>query len=570
MVKKIKYLLLLSFILLLGFGTQSQARITTNDPSTSSGGTVTITVNSQEKVASGAIKVTSNGGLTFVSASGGQSNGTLVAFAGTDNKTSGIAKYTFKVPTVTKTQTFKVAFASQDMANADGDSVASSTATATVTVKAKSTSTSEGDKTTSTTTEKLTFTSKNQTVYANSEVNVRSSYNTSSSKLGTLQKGDSVKRTGIATKSVNGILWSKVSYNGKTGYISSSFLTTTKPANTKTDEEEKDDTKKDEKSTNVNLKSLAVTPTGLSPVFAATTTEYAMTVGSNIDEIDVKALAEDKSATVKVTGNTNLKIGTNTITIVVTAGDGKTTKTYHITVTKEEKKQLQLSELLVEGLPLEPEFDKNIYEYTLTLDRSDISEINITATPTKESAEVEIVGNTDLTIGENVVTILVKSANGEDITTYQITVTIPEAIEEVGVEDTNKDLYLYIGIGAGALIILIIIMIVKKRHNKEEDNMYYGMYNPNGNDEEVTHDKSERLNDKQETTNIDLNELPKLNNEDLPKSFRKNIEDKNISEAVKKSDTKLEENVKTDRSKKIDEFYNVEDEVKPRRGKHSK
>lgn len=471
--------------------------------------------------------------------------------------------------TAVKPGTAKITITATNVGDTSENEVTGSK-TISVTVKAKSSSTNGDDKTTSATTTKPTFTSKNQTVYANSEVNVRSSYNTSSSKLGTLQKGDSVKRTGIATKSVNGILWSKVSYNGKTGYISSSFLTTTKPANTKTDEEKKDDTKKDEKSTNANLKSLSVTPTGLSPVFANTTTEYAMTVGSNIDEIDVKALAEDKSANVKVTGNTNLKIGTNTITIVVTAGDGRTTKTYRITVTKEEKKQLQLSELLVEGLPLEPEFDKNVYEYTLTLDRSDVSEINITATPTKESAEVEIVGNTDLKPGENVVTILVKSANGEDITTYQITVTIPELTAEVVVEDTNKDLYLYIGIGAGAFIILLIIVIVKKRHNKENDNMYYGMYNPNGNDEEVVPNKSEGLNDKKETSNIDLDELPKLDNEDLPKSLRKDVENKNISENAKTSNTELEKNIKTDRSKKIDEFYNTEDDVKPRRGKHSK
>lgn len=65
MIKKVRYLLLLSLLILLGLCTKSQARITTNDPTVSSGETVTITINSQEKVASGKIDISSNEGLTF-------------------------------------------------------------------------------------------------------------------------------------------------------------------------------------------------------------------------------------------------------------------------------------------------------------------------------------------------------------------------------------------------------------------------------------------------------------------------------------------------------------------------
>jgi len=68
------------------------------------------------------------------------------------------------------------------------------------------------------------FTSVKETVYATSKVNVRSSYSTDSSVLGQLNEGDSVTRTG---KGSNG--WSKITYNGKTGYVKATFLTTTKP-----------------------------------------------------------------------------------------------------------------------------------------------------------------------------------------------------------------------------------------------------------------------------------------------------------------------------------------------------
>lgn len=69
MKRKIKYLILFSFVTLLMLSVQVQARITTSDPTVNSGENVTITINSQEPVASGAINVTSNGGLTFVSVS---------------------------------------------------------------------------------------------------------------------------------------------------------------------------------------------------------------------------------------------------------------------------------------------------------------------------------------------------------------------------------------------------------------------------------------------------------------------------------------------------------------------
>ena len=60
MIKKIEFILILSVLILVGWCTCSQARITTSDPTVSSGETATITINSQEPVANGAINVTSN------------------------------------------------------------------------------------------------------------------------------------------------------------------------------------------------------------------------------------------------------------------------------------------------------------------------------------------------------------------------------------------------------------------------------------------------------------------------------------------------------------------------------
>lgn len=69
------------------------------------------------------------------------------------------------------------------------------------------------------------ITEANETVWATTSVNIRSGSSTSSSILGGLSKNASITRTGVCN---NG--WSRVSYNGKTAYIHSDYLTTTKPS----------------------------------------------------------------------------------------------------------------------------------------------------------------------------------------------------------------------------------------------------------------------------------------------------------------------------------------------------
>lgn len=64
----------------------------------------------------------------------------------------------------------------------------------------------------------------NETVYATANVNVRKEANTTCKTLGLLEKNMSIIRIGIGD---NG--WSKVKYNNKTAYISSKYLTTSKP-----------------------------------------------------------------------------------------------------------------------------------------------------------------------------------------------------------------------------------------------------------------------------------------------------------------------------------------------------
>ena len=498
------------------------------------------------------VTVKANNAAGMYSVTNSNSNVSLVSGSKSEFLENGSTSVKFKAE---KAGSVTITAKSVDMAdldNSDNKVTGSKTFSVTIKEKSSSSSSSSSGSSSSSSEQKPSFTSTNQKVYAKDNINLRSSWSTSSSAIA-VKKGTEMTLTGKSSKTVNGYVWYRVSYNGATKYVSSSLVTTTKPADTKSDEKE-EEIKDSSKATSTNLKSLTVTPTGLSPAFSTGTTEYTMTVGSNVDEINVNAIAEDSNASVKVDGNKNLKIGSNKIAITVTAGED--TKIYNINVTKDSKKQLQLSELLIDGQPLVPEFDSNIYEYTI--EKADTSELNITATPSSESAEVEILGNTDFQVGENIVTILVKSSNGEDVTTYQITVNVAKPASANVDNNDNKRTYLYIGLGVIGVIVVIIIIISIAKHKKVDDgedvNLYNGMYNPRGNDEE---------DEKKYKPSVDTNALPKLDDEDLPKSLRKSDFESKLEE---------KQNKMSERSKKIDDFYNTQDDYskEKRKGKHSK
>ena len=88
-------------------------------------------------------------------------------------------------------------------------------------------------------------------------------------------------------------------------------------------------------SDNANLAVLGYQPEDFTG-FKADITEYNTSVPYNIRSIQVYAKTQDSGATYDVSGNTNLEVGKNVITVKVTAADKVTTKTYTMNVTREE------------------------------------------------------------------------------------------------------------------------------------------------------------------------------------------------------------------------------------------
>lgn len=83
-----------------------------------------------------------------------------------------------------------------------------------------------------------------------------------------------------------------------------------------------------------SLSALSISGGTLSPAFSYKVTNYTAEVPYNVTSVAVSATPSNPSATVvSVTGNEDLSVGANTITIVVKAGNG-VTATYTITVTR--------------------------------------------------------------------------------------------------------------------------------------------------------------------------------------------------------------------------------------------
>ena len=95
---------------------------------------------------------------------------------------------------------------------------------------------------------------------------------------------------------------------------------------------------------NADLINLTLSHGTLSPDFVTGTTAYSASVTNAVSTITATPTVSDASATVAVngavvisgqaSGDINLNVGVNAITVLVTARDGMTTKTYTVTVTR--------------------------------------------------------------------------------------------------------------------------------------------------------------------------------------------------------------------------------------------
>lgn len=555
MKNKIRKILILIAVILTILTINSNASYNASNQTTTAGSDVTISLSSSQNVQNFNASLTDSSSLQYKSCYNSSEAATYnlangkIAYATAGNGTTNLGVYTFKAPEVTQTTTYQVKF-----------DVNSETVVAYVTVNPKTTSQSSNNSSstsktttntnnnnnnnTNLTTQEATFTDTNKTLYSTGDINVRSSYSTSSSSVGSLKKGDVV--TVIGTSS-NG--WSKVKYNGQVAYIKSDLLTATKP------EEE-------EKSTNKALKSLSIEEGTLKPEFDKETTNYKLTVGKDVESLKIDAVAEDEKSKVTISGNEKLETGENTVKVLVTAEDG-TVRTYTIIVTKEDKEKLQLSKLQIAGVTLNETFSPDKYEYTVNLSEdTDLTKLDISLAANDEDAIIEVLGNDNFVVGENIVTIMVKSKDGSENVTYQIVVNKPESVASNNTEtNRNNEIFMYISAGIFVVaLILIIIVIIRSRKKAKQDDEY----------EEEQYEENTTGFDYNGNYTEELYGIKQKNNTEQTMEENNN----NPEQSTEKSDslnTSLDENFyQNDNERRL---YNVEEEVdfsdvdKPRRKK---
>ena len=216
----------------------------------------------------------------------------------------------------------------------------------------------------------------------------------------------------------------------------------------------------EQKSDNNYLRFLEIKNVDIEPEFDRETMEYYVVLDLSVDELEITANAEDRSATVKILGNTQLEEGENTITIIVTAED-LSQRTYKILVTKTDNAELvnaNLKSLYVKGFEIYPTFSSKIYKYNLTINEK-IYSLEILAEAENENATIEIKGNNQLKEGNNTITITVTAEDGITKREYSINTFISSLTVEV--KEENK-LPALIAMGIGVLIALILLIHIIK------------------------------------------------------------------------------------------------------------
>ena len=190
-------------------------------------------------------------------------------------------------------------------------------------------------------------------------------------------------------------------------------------------------------------------------VFDKEKTEYKVTVAYNIEKMEVTTKTEDGKAKFEITGNEELKVGENTITIKVTAEDGSE-REYKIEVIRKEQNANLSSNSKLKSLTIKDyniNFSSSVYDYTIKIGNED--RLNITYTTADSKSDVTVTGNENLENGS----IIKVTVVAEDGTT---------TIYKINVEKYNTKNVVIISVMAFLLVALVVlsVILVKSRKNK--------------------------------------------------------------------------------------------------------
>ena len=229
------------------------------------------------------------------------------------------------------------------------------------------------------------------------------------------------------------------------------------------------------KSSNNLLSSLLVGDGTLKPDFDPNTVDYAVTVGNDVNTLDLKAIAQDNKANVSISGNENLTVGKNTITITVTAENGAQ-RVYTVNVTKIDKDgNNKLDDIKISDGELSPKFtpDNTFYDVEV---KSGVDSIDVTPTLQNPNAKVHYVvngvsqesGKVKLNEGNNLVQLQVEDENGLVKSYYLNVYRKPSYFQIFGIKVPKWLMYTLLALFL-LLFLFLLFLLFKKRKNKKEE-----------------------------------------------------------------------------------------------------
>ncbi len=228
------------------------------------------------------------------------------------------------------------------------------------------------------------------------------------------------------------------------------------------------------KSSDNFLKSLSVSNGEISPKFDKNNNSYSLEVSSDVNKLDLSAIASDSKSKVNITGNENLKIGNNIINIEVQAEDGSI-RIYTLNVNKSDKSSNnKLSDIIVKDYPID--FEKDKYEYDITVP-SDVDELKIDVTKENKNSKVEITGNKNLKEGNNTVLIKVTDENG--FTQYYKLNVQKEADDGKFLGLSLSNWLLLLGLLLLTLMFVLILFLIFRKKKDDETPVAAPTNNPN-------------------------------------------------------------------------------------------
>lgn len=292
------------------------------------------------------------------------------------------------------------------------------------------------------------------------------------------------------------------------------------------------------KNTSASVTSLSFKNATMKPAFNQSIHEYKLYTKDTIRQVTLFYTTLETGVTLKsectvgctVSSQSDTLIqtiqGKNEVIFKFTSEDEKNTEEYKFIIYRGETTDgsNKLAGLNIKDYNINEQFDENTLDYTASVPY-EVENLEINATAADENAKVEIKGNNNLKVGENVITITVTPTDEEnEIKIYNITVIREEYVSE---EPTSEFVPGAIDKKDNSNIILIILIVLVSL-TIIGIAAYLIFFNKKKNKKDKLDKNVDQVDDKTE----DLEELPKVKETSIIDSTFEEKEPTSVEDAL--------------------------------------